>query len=121
MTEHTPTPWQKGTTYSTHNHPSRFWETDVCRWTEDSRGAILLATTSGETKEEAEELAELIAVAVNSHADLVKALEFIRDGYDNQDVNHVDYRVKVYQVAADALAKAGESTRQGNVVTDGAA
>ncbi len=34
---------------------------------------------------------------------LVKALEFIRDGYDNHDVNHVDYRVKVYQVALDAL------------------
>lgn len=38
--------------------------------------------------------------------DLLKALEFIRDGYANQNVNHVDYRVKVYQVALDALAKA---------------
>lgn len=33
-----------------------------------------------------------------------KALEFITDGYDNQDVNHVDYRVKVYQVATETLA-----------------
>ena len=41
--------------------------------------------------------------AVNSHEALVKALEFIRDGYDNQDVNHVDFRVKAYQVALDAL------------------
>lgn len=32
-----------------------------------------------------------------------KALEFIADGYDNHNVNHVDYRVKVYQVALDAL------------------
>lgn len=38
---------------------------------------------------------------------LRKALEFIRDGYDNQYVNHVDYRVKVYQVALDALASVG--------------
>lgn len=35
---------------------------------------------------------------------LVKALEFIRDGYDNHDVNHVDFRVKAFQVATDALA-----------------
>jgi hypothetical protein len=34
---------------------------------------------------------------------LIEALEFIRDGYGNQDVNHVDYRVKVYEVALDAL------------------
>lgn len=39
---------------------------------------------------------------------LVKALEFIRDGYDNQDVNHVDFRVKAYQAALDALASARE-------------
>lgn len=35
--------------------------------------------------------------------DLTKALQFIADGYDNQDVNHLDYRVKVYQVALDAI------------------
>lgn len=32
------------------------------------------------------------------------ALQFIADGYDNHDVNHVDFRVKAYQVALDALA-----------------
>lgn len=32
-----------------------------------------------------------------------KALEFITDGYENQDVSHVDYRVKVYQAALAAL------------------
>lgn len=32
------------------------------------------------------------------------ALQFIADGYDNHDVNHVDFRVKSYQVALDALA-----------------
>jgi len=34
-----------------------------------------------------------------------KALEFIAEGYDNHDVNHVDYRVKVFQVATEALAE----------------
>lgn len=37
--------------------------------------------------------------------ELEGALRFIADGYDNQDVNHVDYRVKVYQVALDALGE----------------
>ena len=33
----------------------------------------------------------------------VSALEFVRDGYGDQDVSHVDYRVRVYEVALDAL------------------
>ncbi len=33
------------------------------------------------------------------------ALEFIADGYDNPDVNHVDFRVKAYQAALDALGR----------------
>ena len=53
--------------------------------------------------------AAFIVRACNSHKALVKALEFIRDGYDNQDVNHVDFRVKAYQVALDALASAREA------------
>ena len=36
---------------------------------------------------------------------LVKALQFIADGYANHNINHVDYRVKVYQVALDALER----------------
>jgi hypothetical protein len=47
---------------------------------------------------------KLLDATVNNHDTLISALEFIRDGYANQDVNHVDYRVKVYQVALDALA-----------------
>lgn len=31
------------------------------------------------------------------------ALEFIRDGYDRSDINHVDFRVGAYQAAMDAL------------------
>ena len=64
---------------------------------------------------DAEANAKLVVEAVNSHAtlkarieELTAALQFIADGYDNHDVNHVDYRVKVYQVALDALGpKAG--------------
>lgn len=32
-----------------------------------------------------------------------KALQFIADGYENHDINHVDYRVKVYQAATEVL------------------
>ena len=35
------------------------------------------------------------------------ALQFIADGYDNHDINHVDYRVKVYQAALGALDAVG--------------
>ena len=38
-------------------------------------------------------------------AELEEALQFIADGYENHDVSHVDYRVKVYQVALAALQK----------------
>jgi len=34
---------------------------------------------------------------------LVKTLEYIRDGYANQNISHVDFRVKAYQAAIDAL------------------
>jgi len=37
--------------------------------------------------------------------ELEAALQFIADGYENHNINHVDYRVKVYQVALDALHK----------------
>jgi hypothetical protein len=47
--------------------------------------------------------ADAFAVAAKALPELVKALQFIADGYDNQDVNHVDFRVKAYQVATEAL------------------
>lgn len=49
--------------------------------------------------------AKLIVKAVNNHDALVAALQFIADGYDNQDVNHVDFRVKAYQVALEILER----------------
>jgi hypothetical protein len=47
-----------------------------------------------------------------SQARLIEALEFIRDSYDNHDVNHVDFRVKAYQVALDALGEGPVTTEQ---------
>lgn len=46
-------------------------------------------------------------------AELEGALQFIADGYENHNVSHVDYRVKVYQVALDALSHAGPVARDG--------
>ena len=44
------------------------------------------------------------AVLANTRIEALEAaLQFITDGYDNQDIDHVDYRVRVYQVARAAL------------------
>jgi hypothetical protein len=101
--EHTPTPWhcdetaifaEDGVLARIPNHPEngKNWNAD----------------------------AAFIVDAVNSHAtlkarvaELEGVLQFIADGYDNHDVNHVDYRVKVYQVATEALSQAGPVARDG--------
>jgi hypothetical protein len=57
--------------------------------------------------EQIECLNSRVALLLRERDYLVKALQFIADGYDNYDVNHVDYRVKVYQVALDALGRVG--------------
>lgn len=44
------------------------------------------------------------SVAIGVDEALVAALQFIADGYDNHDVSHVDFRVKTYRIATDALA-----------------
>lgn len=99
MGEHTKTPW--------------FISDTVCKTGHVKVSAVgpagLIATIgNGEiTPDKYAANAAFIVKAVNSHDALVKALEFIRDGYDNHDVNHVDYRVKVYQVALEALAALG--------------
>lgn len=57
-----------------------------------------------------DEAATLISELQAERDRLRQALEFVRDGYDRIDVNHVDYRVKVYGVALDALAGLGTDT-----------
>ena len=51
--------WEFGSTFQTHNHPTRRWETSIV----NSHGQLLV-TTHGETCEEAEALASLIIKAV---------------------------------------------------------
>lgn len=43
-----------------------------------------------------------------------RALEQIRDGYENQDVSHVSYRVGVHQIATAALATSSLSDAERN-------
>jgi hypothetical protein len=54
------------------------------------------------------------ATAESQAESLTAALQFIADGYANPDVNHVDYRVKVYQVALTALSKLPSAKRHPN-------
>lgn len=93
MTEHTPLPWsiERGAWVSgLHAH---------------RRAIIATCSDDGAVPPLAQEAnAALIVKAVNSHDRLIQALQFVVDGYDNQDVNHVDFRVRVYEVALDALA-----------------
>ena len=54
--------------------------------------------------------AAYIVLAANHRHKLVEALEFIRDGYERTDINHVDYRVGAYKAALDALAAHKETS-----------
>jgi hypothetical protein len=65
MSGHTKGLWQTGSTYRTHNHPTRFWETSVFNNGEP------VATSHGATKQEAVELAQLLTAA----PDLLEALK----------------------------------------------
>lgn len=96
MNEHTPTPWFKNRKLEIGPRPR----------TDDQSDGMLhpVADVFGDNGEAD---AAFIVKAVNSHVALVKALQFIADGYDNQDVNHVDFRVKAYQVAIEVLELVG--------------
>jgi hypothetical protein len=102
MSEHTPTPWAA----DPDDREGYEWNVHIV---EAARPHMRIAFTSNGPDSEAN--AAFIVKAVNAHDGLVEALEFIRDGFDNQDVNHVDYRVKVYQVALDALSRVGGSPK----------
>jgi hypothetical protein len=97
MAEHTPVPWRVHTLYLS----------EIYATVDEKR--MQIADISGACSQLDEANAAFVVKAVNAHDILVQALEFIRDGYDNYDVNHVDYRVKVYQVALDALGAVGTS------------
>lgn len=65
-----------------------------------------LASELSAARAQAQHDRQALTKSVALCADLVRALEFIRDGYANQDVSHVDFRVKSYEVALDALESA---------------
>lgn len=114
MTEHTPTPLRDlalGTAMPETEHSPIPWQISghgyvvaecipVC----GQALAIRAADERHGMQNEAIANAAFIVKAVNSHDRLIQALQFVIDGYDNQDVNHVDFRVRVYEVALDALA-----------------
>lgn len=99
---HTPGPWERGgltrDRYVTEGSTSEgiFELGDVYIFPPlGEAGPVAIAAGIGN--------ADRIVRACNSHDTLVKALEFIRDGYDRLDVSHEDFRVKAYAVALDAL------------------
>jgi hypothetical protein len=94
MSEHTPTPWNCGDQYLYADGRTLPVASGQQDWATNPGGPNYKTACAN---------AAFIVKAVNNHEALVKALEFIRDGYDNQDVNHVDFRVKAYQVACDVL------------------
>ena len=57
---------------------------------------------------------------IKSLPGFVQFAEFIRDGYERSDINHVDYRVGAYKAALDVLEKAPSVTRhEHQAATDG--
>lgn len=96
---HTSTPWEVGETYSTHNHPTRYWETTV-----RSASTATVARACGATKEEAEANARLIAAA----PDLREALETVPLRASNGTIEEWAERFLIWHhsVCTPALSKA---------------
>jgi len=95
MAEHTKLPWLAVSEYE--GEPATFI---------DVGGRAIADCAHGYGSEDVANAAFIVR-AVNSHEALVKALEFIRDGYERGDVSHETFRVKAAQAAADALAAVG--------------
>ena len=94
MSNHTPTPWVLGV-----DGVGDIFDADNRSIAKTDAWNVSTHRTPRENRANA----AFIVKTVNSHDALVAALQFIADGYDNQDVNHVDFRVKAYRVALDAL------------------
>lgn len=90
-----------GETLTILSNPEDTWDAYCAETPEDGRspqGAMAFAI---------DRLHDVLPEIERLRSQLAKrtdALEFVRDGYDNHDVSHVDYRVRVYQVALDALS-----------------
>lgn len=64
----TPLPWAVGKDWSTHNRPTRFWETGI------DNGDVPVADTCGASQQEARQDAQYIVQAANAYPKLVEAL-----------------------------------------------
>jgi hypothetical protein len=108
MNDHTPTPWM---THRAGEMLPDDWmimaDMGLTPNGIQQVSTVARALSIRQTPETTAANAAFIVKAVNSHEALVKALQFIADGYDNQDVNHVDFRVKAYQVAIEVLELVG--------------
>lgn len=111
MADHTPTPWH----YRPHQYDDWGWIRATPEPGEPIGVTVAMARSGKHEDEDALNEhrrnktdpyganAKFIVMACNAHDQLVKALEFIRDGYARGDINHVDFRVGAYKAALDAL------------------
>lgn len=105
MTQHTPTPWfVSGVRFRMNGGE---WHS-VNRYDETLKSDENIACV-GYDPRNGDGLADahFIVNAVNSHDALVQFAEFIRDGYERTDINHVDFRVGAYKAALDVLGVVG--------------
>jgi hypothetical protein len=71
------------------------------------RHPTLSETVSKLVKKQAAEIEQLRAQVERAR----EALQFVIDGYPRLDVNHQDYRVKVYAVALDAMSELSSTNK----------
>ncbi len=88
--------WKTGATFQTHNAPTRYWETSVYA----EIGPV--ATSSGATREEAEEIARLIAAAPYLRAALSAYVSLCGNTAFMVDREGL---MRAYEMATTALAK----------------
>lgn len=93
--------WEVGETFTTHNAPTRYWETYI-----RVPGVGRVATTSGTSQEDAEAIAEFIVRSCNSHVELVAALRSTLSTLDFAIRKGVIECHGVREYALAALAKA---------------
>lgn len=110
-TKYTPGPLYAGETYSTHNHPTRYWQTPVL-----TERREIVAYACGATEDEARENAARHVRCVNSFDDLKAACEWaakschhpacpIATGKDQRTITRDGCTCHV-KAASEALAKA---------------
>jgi len=97
--------WSVGTTCSTHNHPTRYWETAI------TGAEGLIGTSSAATQEEAEQIARLFAASPDlldvAHAITV---QFRLAGYEPEENSNNPLKDLLFR-ADKAMAKVAGASR----------